>query len=204
MSGYDPFLLGAYCFMRSLFLGCICICVFSYIVNKIIHIKYFSIFITSLFFCMLVGVKSYLGIDIPFFSGGGYPEIMGGFFIGVGYLIKNTKLNILLNATACPLFSSVIFVVAFLIHPSSLKTSSCFGDWGDIIFSGTSGFFLVYYLSKILRNRRIGRLIASLGRNSFYVLTFHFLMFKPISLLKVYLFGLNPLLVGCHPVLFFL
>lgn len=202
MGGYEPFLLGAYWFMRALFLGCICLCFFSYIINKVTHNKQLSVFITSFLFCMIAGFKSYLSKDIPFFPGGGYPELMSVFFIGVGYFIRHIELNSLLKERSILWFSSMVFIIVFLMHPSSLKTSSNFVDWAAIIFSGTCGFILIHYSSKKFQDSKIGLAIASIGRNSFYILTFHFLMFKPASLLKVHLFGLNPKMVGCHPIIF--
>ena len=40
------------------------------------------------------------------------------------------------------------------------------------------------------------------GDSSFYILTFYFLMFKPASLFKIHLYGLNPKMIGCHPIIF--
>ena len=68
-------------------------------------------------------------------------------------------------------------------------------------FTGISGFILTYYISKqIIRYNIIRSALIYVGKNTFYVLTFHFLMFKPAALLYSYIYNLDWHVVGCHPV----
>lgn len=48
---------------------------------------------------------------------------------------------------------------------------------------------------------KIANCLSYIGRQSFYIMTFHFLMFKPAPLLKTYIWGMDWKMIGCHPVI---
>ena len=89
MGGYEPFLLGAYWFMRSLFWGSLILAFFSLIISKRVNNNSYAIFICCIIFFSFAGVKAFLQKDVPFFPGGGYPEMMSVVFISIGFFIKN-------------------------------------------------------------------------------------------------------------------
>lgn len=56
MNGFDNYLLGAYWFLRALFLGCLLLCFCSWLVNKVVRSKATSIAIVAVLFCLVGGV----------------------------------------------------------------------------------------------------------------------------------------------------
>jgi fucose 4-O-acetylase-like acetyltransferase len=50
-------------------------------------------------------------------------------------------------------------------------------------------------------HRKTADCLSYIGRQTFYIMTFHFLMFKPASLLKAYIYGMDWKMIGCHPVI---
>jgi fucose 4-O-acetylase-like acetyltransferase len=93
-------------------------------------------------------------------------------------------------------------IICVAINPTSMSSKATFCDWLAIPFTGISGFVLTYYVSKqITKCNNIFRdSLIYIGKNSFYILTFHFLMFKPAALLYAYIYNLDWHVIGCHPV----
>ena len=199
MTNYEVFILGAYWFMRSLFVGCLVLCFGTWIVNKVVKSKKKSIAIVLIMSCFIGGVMKYFDIWIPYFPQGGYREVMAVFFLGCGYFIKQS--DSYLCRSYVILASIVIFITCVIVNPTSMSFKSTFEDWMVLPFSGISGFILTYYISKqIIRYNIIRSALIYVGKNTFYVLTFHFLMFKPAALLYSYIYNLDWHVVGCHPV----
>ena len=82
MTDYEGFILGAYWFMRSLFVGCIVLCFGSWIINRIIKSPHKSIVVVLIISCLIGGIMTFYSIQIPFFPQGGYREAMAVFFLG--------------------------------------------------------------------------------------------------------------------------
>ncbi len=200
MTEYEGFILGAYWFMRSLFVGCIVLCFGSWIINRIIKSPHKSIVVVLITFCIIGGIMTYYNIQIPFFPQGGYREAMAVFFLGCGFIIKQ-KDGYLCHPYVI-LASLVILIMCVTINPTSMRSNATFGDWLTIPFTGISGFVLTYYISKQITkcNNIFSNSLIYIGKNTLYILTFHFLMFKPASLLYAYIYNLDWHVVGCHPV----
>ena len=143
---------------------------------------------------------TFYNIQIPFFPQGGYREAMAVFFLGCGYVIKQK--NSYLCHPYVILASLVILIMSVTINPTSMRSNATFGDWFTIPLTGISGFVLTYYISKQITkcNNIFSKSLIYIGKNTLYVLTFHFLMFKPATLLYAYIYNLDWHVVGCHPV----
>ncbi|MBQ3636191.1 MAG: hypothetical protein II951_11340 [Bacteroidales bacterium] len=48
---------------------------------------------------------------------------------------------------------------------------------------------------------RLRDVLRHIGTRTFYILTFHFLMYRPASLLKAYIYDLDWGVIGSHPVI---
>lgn len=200
MNGFDNYLLGPYWFLRSLFLGCLLLCFCSWLVNKVVKSKAASIAIVAVFFCLMGGGMTYFDVRVPYFPQGGYREVMAVFFIGCGYFAARVR-NYLEKGWVA-LVSFILLLVCVWIHPTSMNYASTFKDWLVFPFSGICGFICVYYVSSKIATYS-GTTCNSLkyiGTRTLYVLTFHFLMFKPASLLNAYIYHLDWKVIGCHPV----
>ena len=51
------------------------------------------------------------------------------------------------------------------------------------------------------KHRTSKRRIVLIGTRTFYILTFHLLMYRPASLLKAYIYDLDWGVIGSHPVI---
>lgn len=200
MTDYEGFILGAYWFMRSLFVGCLLLCFAGWMIDKIVKSHNRSIAAVLITFCITGGIMTYFNIHIPYFPQGGYREVMAVFFIGCGFFIKQK--NSYLCSPYVILLSLIIMIICVAINPTSMSSKATFCDWLAIPFTGISGFVLTYYVSKqITKCNNIFRdSLIYIGKNSFYILTFHFLMFKPAALLYAYIYNLDWHVIGCHPV----
>lgn len=200
MSGYEDFILGAYWFMRSLFVGCLLLCLCSWIINKATKSPDKSIAIVMMVSCITGGIMTYYHIYVPYFPQGGYREVMAVFFLGCGYFLRQKESH--LCRYYATLSSLMLITLLGYIHPTSMRSDATFYDWLVIPFTGIGGFVLTYYVSKQITksNDIMSDTLIYIGKNTFYVLTFHFLMFKPAALLYAYIYHLDWHVIGCHPV----
>ena len=200
MTDYEGFILGAYWFMRSLFVGCLLLCFGTWAMNKVIKSRDRSIAVVMAIFFIAGGVMTYFSIQVPYFPQGGYREVMAVFFIGCGYFIRQKNNWLCRSYIVLP--SLIILILCTIVSPTSMSSKATFDDWLAIAFTGIGGFVVTYFVSKQIAkfNNEVSRSLVHIGRNSFYILTFHFLMFKPASLLYAYIYDLDWHIVGCHPV----
>lgn len=200
MSDYEGFILGAYWFMRSLFVGCIVLCLCGWATNKFVKSHDRSIAILLITSCFMGGVMTFFNINIPYLPQGGYREAMAVFFLGCGYFLRQ-KDSYLCHPYVL-LSAFVLLIILVTVHPTSMRSTVSLNDWMVIPFTGISGFVLIYYVSKQIAKCKsiICEALIYIGKNTFYILTFHFLMFKPASLIYAYIYHLDWHIVGCHPV----
>lgn len=126
--------------------------------------------------------------------------MMAVFFLGMGYMLRKHEWW----KSRYVLIGSVIVIPASLmIEPTKLSTSPTFVMWLLIPFTGFSGYALVYKLSNEIAKRKgiLAACLSYIGQKTFYIMTFHFLMFKPASLLYTYIYDLDWKMIGCHPVI---
>ena len=201
MTGYEGYLLGAYWFVRSLLWGQLLLCFCSVLMSKITKLeKHACILTVAVFFGILGGVFSGLNIRIPFWPQGGYREMMAVFFLGMGYMLRKQEWW---KSQWFLILAIIIIPISLFIEPTSLSTSPTFVMWIFIPLTGLAGYTSVYKLSHIIVQQweKISFVLSYIGRQTFYIMTFHFLMFKPASLLKAYICGLDLRVVGYHPVI---
>lgn len=199
MSGYEPFLLGGYWFMRALFVSSIVFCLGTWLMNLITRDSKRAIIAVTLL--AFAGGYAVMQHKIPGFPQGGYRDVMAIMFIGLGYQLRN-NLNALLKKNIF-LYISLLILIPVCIWGTSMAINPKLRDWLMIPFSGIAGFILIYRLSAFINkhDNRFTEFLSFTGQNTLYVLTFHFLMFKPASLLKTYIYDLPLGMVGCHGVI---
>lgn len=199
MTDYEGFILGAYWFMRSLFVGSLAFCFGAWLLNTIVKSPDKSIAVVLVTSCITGGILTYYNVQIPYFPQGGYREAMAVFFLGCGYYIKQK--NCCLCRPYIVFASLAILILCVTVNPTSMSSKATFNDWLAIPFTGISGFVLAYYVSKQIAKCKnlISDFFVYVGKSSFYVLTFHFLMFKPAVLVYAYIYNLNWHIIGCHP-----
>lgn len=199
MCDYEIFTLGAYWFMRALFVGSIMLCVFSWIIRKITIRTDVAIGIAIVTTWLIAGGISYFGFQIPHYPQGGFRDFMAVSFIGVGYFLKINQSHI---SAKIAVFSCIVCLTCAVLHPAKMSILSSVDNWLIITLSGISGTIAVFFLCKrYVRYNRVGNALAYVGKRSFYVLTFHILMFKPAALLYTFIYHLEWKAIGSHIVI---
>ena len=197
MDQYEPFLLGAYWFMRALFISSLFLCYGTWFMNKKIKSVDKSILVLSVLCLLAGGLLKYKHIYIPYVAQGGYREMVGVFFLGAGYMLRK-YISILQNNNIAFFISVIVLTTLYYIHPASLELKSTFIDWTIIPFSGISGTYIVYCISKKVSEKC--NILAYLGQKSIWILSLHLLAFKISGLIEIHIYNLPKEIIGCHPV----
>lgn len=201
MDQYEGFLLGAYWFLRTLLVSLVVMCCLGSVINKKTHSPSTSIALVS-----LLGLLGGLAIawsrhGIPYFPQGGYRECMATFFLGVGYFMHAYE-RVWQERSWLAAAAFVLLLCGVYIQPTGLLPAATVGQWGMVLLTGTCGFVFVHWLCSQIDahpGTLLRRSLLHVGEKTFYVFTFHFLMLKPASLLKAYIYDLDWHVVGCHP-----
>ncbi|MGN1256844.1 MAG: acyltransferase family protein [Bacteroidaceae bacterium] len=200
MEVYTEQLLGTYWFLQALF--------FCYVLLSLSHslASRFTkkpmgniIFSLTLFLALLV---STLHLLFPGFKTVCiYRICMGAAFVWIGHLLSKRVVT-----TRLLLLSTLLLTGIFFLHPASMKEQSDSIDFLSLIVSGTCGFIVLHKVSWLINKTKgvipncISRVLAYMGRESFYIMTFHILAFKIVSFIIVLCSGGEDYaLVGTHP-----
>lgn len=202
MEGYDFMLLAGFWFLRALYIGSLLFCFSFWLLNSYLKRISFSVVIVTCLFCLFAGAKAYSGKDIPNWPMGGYRELMAVFFIGSGFIISS-YFPYILKSKACAIVSAIILCSLYFIHPTNMGYAATFQDWCFLPFTGICGFIILYYISSLINRKKskIRDWLVYVGGKTFYILAFHIVMFKPASLLKTWIYGLDWKMIGCHIVI---
>lgn len=193
--GWDAFLLGAYWFMRTLFISSLILCFGAWVLNKVLKSADKSIYVLAVICLIIAVVMQFTGFEVPYY--GGYREMMGVFFMAVGYGMR--KFIAQLNESGIAIIVATVgVVVLFFIHPASLEQNSTFIDTCLVPFSGAFGTYVIYRISRKWGQCGHCSAIAYIGQKSFWILTFHHLAFKVSEFAEIAYYDLPPEMIGCH------
>ena len=216
MSGYDSFLAGTFWFFRALFLSSIAMLILFKIGRKIKVLKNDTqiawTILTLSFILTLWQVAE--GLKMTGIAQGGYRDLMGLFFMSVGFLIRSYQPTLSVNLLpANPLPSvitrlkwwigGVIILVLWCIFlPTGMVWRANMQQFLSIPIPAIIGFLLFYDISQyIAKSENIAkRTLVLIGDNTLYIFAFHFCAFKLVSAIKVWCYGLEWNYVGAHPI----
>lgn len=191
-------LLGTYWFIQSLFFGYIFLSLiyslgFRFTANER-HSEYTA---TCLFLLGALLISIFHSYFPDFRTICLYRISAGTSMLLIGYYLRKKCFINKIYSFKRVVLLTIIFTLLYFIHPSSLKEQSSLLDF----ISGPIGFILVFIVSDIVNkhNMCVSRILSYLGRNSFYIMTFHFLCFKPVSILITEIYHLDYLAIGLHP-----
>ncbi|MDO5074772.1 MAG: acyltransferase family protein [Bacteroidales bacterium] len=209
MSGYDPFLAGAFWFFRALLLSSLSFLALFYLSTRFQRLRGSMLQVGTIIVLMLA-LATWLAIDQLKITGvaqGGYRELMGVAFMGIGFLLRHDETQNPSTPIAKPLFglgAGIVVLTPLVIWlPVSMSTRPAgIGSVYALFVAGTAGFLLLRALSHYLQllPDKVLRPLLYLGDNTLYVFAFHLLAFKLVSALKVGVYGLPWGMVGGHPV----
>lgn len=185
-------LLGGFWFLKSLFVGSM----FFFFLTKIgLYIERKKTIVdisTGLMLFIATLILGFIGKDIPF-VGIGAKDIMAGLFIWSGYMYNKHNFSIEKQWWLIGVFALIVAVGTELWQCSMLHFKDNFKLMLPYIATALIGTLMVLCVSKLLskQDNWLKHFLTFVGDNTLDILTWHFLSFKLVSLLLMFLFGLS-------------
>lgn len=202
MSGYDEFLAGAFWFFRGLLVASVLFLVLYRLLagrGRITHTGAAAIICAGAL--AFTAVRIAFGFRLSVIPNGGMREIWGLFFFGIGVLYKHYEPRIRENLPLFLLYFALMLGAGWM-HLCGMNNSGTLRDVWSLPLTGTLGFLMVMAASRWI-DRRDGWLRTFLlfcGGNTLYILVWHILAYKAVSIAKILWYGLDWRQIGCHMV----
>ena len=209
MSGYDPFMAGAFWFFRALFLANIAFIFLFKATRQLGKFKTSTLQVVSVIVLafLLALWQASMGLHITGVAQGGYRELMGIVLLGIGFLLRRADetpdSSIWHNPIIMLAASSVVLMILTFVYPISMAAKP-----GSVLsvpiltVAGTAAFIWLRGLSEFILQlpEKYTQWLQFTGENSLYIFVFHLLAFKVASMIKVVVYQLDWAMVGGHPV----
>lgn len=209
MSGYDPFMAGAFWFFRALFLANIAFIFLFKATRRLGKLKTSTLQVVSVIALafLLALWQAAMGLHITGVAQGGYRELMGIVLLGIGFLLRRADetpdSSIWHNPIIMLAASSVVLMILTIVYPISMAAKP-----GSVLsvpiltVAGTAAFIWLRGLSEFILQLpdKYTQWLQFTGENSLYIFVFHLLAFKVASMIKVGVYQLDWAMVGGHPV----
>ena len=209
MSGYDPFMAGAFWFFRALFLANIAFIFLFKATRQLGKFKTSTLQVVSVIALafLLALWQAAMGLHITGVAQGGYRELMGIVLLGIGFLLRRADetpdSSIWHNPIVMLAASSVVLMILTFVYPISMAAKP-----GSVLsvpiltVAGTAAFIWLRGLSEFILQlpEKYTQWLQFTGENSLYIFVFHLLAFKVASMIKVGVYQLDWAMVGGHPV----
>lgn len=208
MSSYDEFICGAFWFFRALFVASLLyLAVFKLYDGLARHFRKdlrqwvipIAVCVTML---LLALWKTGEGLRVLNLTQGGYRDIMGTFFFACGYIWKLLSARYKPTAWLTVILTSI--VVLFTVYmPAGMEWRGTFEKCIALPLPAVCGVLMIYNISHwINKHDNVAKhFLVYCGNNTLYVLVFHLLAFKAVSLIKIWYYGLDIEQISCHPVI---
>jgi fucose 4-O-acetylase-like acetyltransferase len=216
MGGYDAFLCGAFWFFRGLLVASILYLIIYKVIDLGIsrlsrpsRISGATPYLVCLLILLFCGWKTWSGLKVINLVQGGYREMMGCFFFGVGFIFRQyvTVYRKKISQYYTQLWSSLLFaIVVFLFSKyltANMNWRSSFQQFLSLPIPAILGFLMTFNLSSWIdkHNNKLKQFLVYTGDHTLYVFIFHIISYKTVSLLKIWYYGLDPRQIGCHMVI---
>ena len=209
MSGYDPFMAGAFWFFRALFLANIAFIFLFKATRRLGKLKTSTLQVVSVIALafLLALWQAAMGLHITGVAQGGYRELMGIVLLGIGFLLRRADetpdSSIWHNPIIMLAASSVVLMILTFVYPISMAAKP-----GSVLsvpiltIAGIAAFIWLRGLSEFILQlpEKYTQWLQFTGENSLYIFVFHLLAFKVASMIKVGVYQLDWAMVGGHPV----
>jgi len=211
MGGYDAFLCGAFWFFRGLFVASILYLIIYKVMLKVLpgRLANATPYAICLLMLLLCGWKTWEGLKVVNIVQGGYREMMGCFFFGIGFIFRQfvTVYREQVMRHYARVWTSLLFaIVVFLFSKyltANMNWRSSFLQFTCLPLPAILGFLMTYNLSSWIDEHpcKLKQLLVYIGDHTLYVFIFHIISYKTVSLLKIWYYGLDPRQIGCHMVI---
>ena len=209
MSGYDPFIAGAFWFFRALLLANIAFIFLLKICRWLRWLKTSTLQVTCVVAIsfLLALWQAGMGLHITGVAQGGYRELMGIVLIGIGLLLRqledSPQTGFWKNSIVMFAVSLIVLLVLVFVYPVSMaaKPASMLSVL-LLALAGTASFVCLRATAQLIEkySSKYSKHLQFIGENTLSILLFHLIAFKLISMIKVSVYGLDWEMIGGHPV----
>ncbi|MBO7130309.1 MAG: acyltransferase family protein [Prevotella sp.] len=211
MGGYDAFLCGAFWFFRGLFVASILYLIIYKVVLRFLPVraKNTTPYLICLIMLLLCGWKTWEGLKVINLVQGGYRDMMGCFFFGVGFIFRQfvddyrkIMSHQYLAIPATLLFSVIVWLFSKYLT-ANMNWRSTFQQFLSLPVPAILGFLMTYNISRWIDVGKgwFKRFLVYTGDHTLNIFVFHIISYKVVSLIKIWYYGLDSRQIGCHMVI---
>ena len=211
MGGYDAFLCGAFWFFRGLFVASILYLIIYKVLDYALPKRAESAvpYLICLIMLLLCGWKTWEGLKVINLVQGGYRDMMGCFFFGIGFIFRQyadqyRRLmdSYFTSVWTTPLFGIVVYLFSVYLT-ANMNWRSTFNQFLSLPVPAILGFLMTYNVSRWIDggNNWFKRFLVYVGDHTLNIFIFHIVSYKVVSLLKIWYYGLDIRQIGCHMVI---
>ena len=212
MGGYDQFLCGAFWFFRGLFVASILYLIIYKVLDSTIkpaRWKKAIPYLICLIMLLLCGWKTYEGLKVITLVQGGYRDMMGCFFFGVGFIFRQyaESYQALIKRYYAIIWATIVFgIVVYLFSyylTANMNWRSSYTQFLSLPVPALLGFLMTYNISMLLdkKDNWLKRFLVYTGDHTLNIFIFHIVAYKVVSLIKIWYYGLDIQQIGCHMVI---
>ena len=203
MSGYDPFICGAFWFFRTMFISSLAFLALFLILRKFSRWKSpVAVAVTILGISLFLTVWKVLGeVKITGVSQGGYRELLAVAFISIGFLYRQYETFFRPKWLVAGVGMCLLVLFTWLC-PTSMGYNADFVQFIALPLPVVGAFLALHVFSGWMagKDNALSRGLVYIGDRTLYVFAFHLLAFKLVSIVKVMVYDLPWSHVGGHPV----
>ena len=217
MGGYDQFLCGAFWFFRGLFVASI----LYLIIYKVLDFTISRLspntpkpspiipYLICIILLILCGWKTYEKLKIITLVQGGYRDMMGCFFFGVGFIFRQYAdyYQTVIKRHYATIWTSIVFGIVVYVFSyyltANMNWRSSFVQFLSLPVPAILGFLMTYNISMLLdkHDNWLKRFLVYTGDHTLNIFIFHIVAYKVVSLIKIWYYGLDIQQIGCHMVI---
>ena len=213
MGGYDAFLCGAFWFFRGLFVASILYLIIYKVLDsclsRIPRNSSFIPYLICLIMLLLCGWKTWEGLKVINLVQGGYRDMMGCFFFGIGFIFRQfaEKYRNLISNYYTSVWTTIIFAIVVYLFSKYLTANmnwrSSFQQFLSLPLPAILGFLMTYNISGWIDrcDNLFKHSLVYIGDHTLNIFIFHIVSYKVVSLIKIWYYGLDIRQIGCHMVI---
>ena len=213
MGGYDEFLCGAFWFFRGLLVASIlylvlfklgvrlwaCICKTAPTQKALQLWIPIGVCVVAL---LLSGWKTYENLKVYTLVQGGYRDLMGLFFYGVGFLFRQWQQRY--KPSWWNTMQFFVTVWYFSVYATAnMNWRSTFEQFLSLPIPAICGFLMTYNIATWIDRHegKVKDVLVYVGNHTLPVFVFHIVSYKVVSILKILYYDLDWAQIGCHMVI---
>ena len=211
MAGYDAFLCGAFWFFRVVFVASILYLIIYKVVDYALPQRgeKTTPYLICLIMLLLCGWKTWEGLKVINLVQGGYRDMMGCFFFGIGFIFRQyavgyrqitSRHSIAIPVTI--LFGVIVWLFSKYLT-ANMNWRSTFQQFLSLPVPAILGFLMTYNISRWIDTCKGWgkRFLVYTGDHTLNIFIFHIISYKVVSLIKIWYYGLDIRQIGCHMVI---